>query len=523
MGTSRSGFTIVELLVVIVVIAILAAITIVAYAGIQDRARTAVVQSDLQQTRKQIEVFRTTSSDESYPTGVECPGNPAAGTACLTHNANTTLQYTYNSTAKTYCVSIIFGNIGQSITQTGVIQPQVCEGHTPPASGGSGPVVGWSDVALGSTHSCGIYNAAIYCWGSSGSGVLANNDATGSAFTTPQAAITSGALSGKVPTSLASSSYGVCAVASGEAYCWGIGTTFRLGNGTSANSPVAVLATGALTGRTVVSVGASYSNSCAIADGRPYCWGNGTSGRNGDNATANRTTPVAVTYSGVLNGLTLTSIATASPSSTSDGHSCTLATNGQVYCWGVGASGRLGNNATTNSSVPVAVNVSGVLSGKTVTKITAGGNFSCAMTSEGRAYCWGANNYGQLGNSSTTTSSVPVAVTTSGVLSGKTITDISSGEEHTCVVADGLPYCWGTGYNGRLGHGSSPAMSTSPVAVTANGALAGKTVTKVAAGNLHSCAITSDKQLYCWGGNIAGQLGEGTTNSTTDPVKVQNP
>lgn len=522
-GSSRQGFTIVELLIVIVVIGILAAIALVAYNGIQDRARIAVVEADLRESAQQLEAYRIgTSSDESYPSGIDCSSSPGPDTTCLKHSPNTTLEYTYNGGDNSFCLSAVFVNIGQSITQAGEINEQVCDGHTPP-SGSESEVVGWTDIALGSTHSCGIYDDALYCWGSSGNGVLGNNVATGASFSSPEPVVDSGALAGKTPTSVASSSYSVCAVASGEAFCWGVGTTHRLGNGTSVSSAVPVLATGALTGKSVVSVGTSYSNSCAIADGRPYCWGNGTYGRNGDNATANRTTPVAVLYSGVLNGLTFSEIATSSPSSTGDGHSCTLATNGRVFCWGVGGSGRLGNGATSNSQVPVAVNVSGVLSGKTVTKITTGGTFSCALTSDGMVYCWGANNYGQLGNSSTSPSSVPVAITTTGVLSGKSVTDISSGEEHTCVVADGLPYCWGTGYNGRLGIGSSPVMSTSPAAVISSGQLSGKTITKVAAGNLHSCAITSTKELYCWGGNIAGQLGDGSTITTEEPIEVETP
>ena len=106
--------------------------------------------------------------------------------------------------------------------------------------------------------------------------------------------------------------------------------------------------------------------------------------------------------------------------------------------------GPIGNGTTTNSDVPVAVDTSGALNGKTVTHISAGYQHTCAVTSDGGAYCWGWNSDGQLGNGSTTNSDVPSAVDTSGVLNGKTVTEISAGQYHTCAIAsDGNAYCWG--------------------------------------------------------------------------------
>jgi alpha-tubulin suppressor-like RCC1 family protein len=112
---------------------------------------------------------------------------------------------------------------------------------------------------------------------------------------------------------------------------------------------------------------------------------------------------VAVVTSGVLSGKTITQIAAGGD------HTCALDTAGKVYCWGDNDNGQLGNNSTTNTSVPVAVVTSGVLSGKTVTQITGGYNTTCALA-DNRAYCWGDNALGQLGNNSTTDSPVPVAV-----------------------------------------------------------------------------------------------------------------
>src|SRR5690606_1462446 len=140
-----------------------------------------------------------------------------------------------------------------------------------------------------------------------------------------------------------------------------------------------------------------------------------------------------------------------------------------------------------DSSIPVAVYASGVLSGKTVTDISVGDQYSCAVAN-GAAYCWGQNTSGSLGNNSTTTSYVPVAVYTGGALSGKTVTAVSAGLSHSCAVANGAAYCWGANIYGQLGIGATTASSV-PVAVNTSGVLNGKTVTAISAGQTHTCAI----------------------------------
>ena len=166
-------------------------------------------------------------------------------------------------------------------------------------------------------------------------------------------------------------------------------------------------------------------------------------------------------------------------------HTCAVA-DGRAYCWGNNNYGN-GNNADLDnynvpgSRVPVAVDVFGVLAGKTVTAISAGGSHSCAVA-DGRAYCWGS---GALGTTSAERSSAPVAVDTSGVLAGKTVTAISTGGAHTCVVADGRAYCWGDNYYFQLGQNST-RDSWVPVAVDTSGVLHKKTVTAISAGGLRT-------------------------------------
>src|SRR6185436_14490915 len=123
----------------------------------------------------------------------------------------------------------------------------------------------------------------------------------------------------------------------------------------------------------------------------------------------------------------------------------------------------------------------------TVTAVAAGPEHSCALAS-GRVYCWGESFAGELGDGTETKSSVPVAVSTAGVLAGKTVTDIAVSGYNTCALASGKVYCWGL----SEGLGDGTFMDTSvPVAVSTAGVLASKTVTAISAGYLYACALAS--------------------------------
>ena len=204
-------------------------------------------------------------------------------------------------------------------------------------------------------------------------------------------------------------------------------------------------------------------------------------------------------------------------------NTCAVASDDKAYCWGNNISGALGNNSTTNFSIPVAVNTEGVLAGKIIKSISDSNIHTCAIASDNKAYCWGNNKSGNLGNNSTTNSLIPVAVNTTGVLAGKTIKQISAGTSHTCAIAsDDKAYCWGAGSSGQLGNGTT-SMTKVPVAVNTTGVLAGKTIKQISAGSSHTCAIASDDKAYCWGDGYPGQLGNGSTVNSSVPVRVYAP
>ena len=187
---------------------------------------------------------------------------------------------------------------------------------------------------------------------------------------------------------------------------------------------------------------------------------------------------------------------------------CAVTTDGGAMCWGRNLNGTLGNSSTTDSLSPVTV--SGLSNG--VASISAGTYHACAITTAGAAKCWGRNDRGQLGNNSKTDSSIPVAVT--GLTGG--VASIASGINHTCAITTaGAAKCWGSNDRGQLGNNSKTDRTT-PVAVT--GLSSG--VTGISLGAFHTCAIASGGATKCWGRNDSGQLGNNQKADSATPVAV---
>ena len=250
------------------------------------------------------------------------------------------------------------------------------------------------------------------------------------------------------------------------------------------------------------------------ADNRAYTWGSNSLGQLGDNDSVNSSLPVAVATSGVLGSKTILSIAVGSS------HSVALCSNGTVATWGNDTYGQLGDGTNNNSNVPVAVTASGVLNGQTVVAVAAGFNHSLALCADGTVVAWGMNSAGQLGNGSTTSSNVPVAVTKTGALLNKTVVAIAAGYNHSLArCADGTVITWGNNAYGQLGNNNT-TNSNVPVDITASGELYGRTVIFLVGGSDHSIGLCSDGSLVSWGRNNYGQLGNGSTVNSSVPVVV---
>ena len=207
-------------------------------------------------------------------------------------------------------------------------------------------------------------------------------------------------------------------------------------------------------------------------------------------------------------------------------HTCALLTSGQARCWGINHHGQLGNGTTTDSMRPVVVldpEGSGPLTD--ITRLSAGWARTCALLVSGRAVCWGANSYGQLGDGTSADASLPVLVRSidgSGPLTGIAQID-ARGDQHTCAVQeDGRALCWGRNAFGQLGDGTSTDRSRPAPVVAGDGDTALTDVTSVASGYWHSCALLESGEVRCWGSNSAGALGNGTTVASPRPVVVRN-
>lgn len=373
-------------------------------------------------------------------------------------------------------------------------------------------IIGWKQIGgMHFTSTCGLTLLdTLYCWGSNSSGQLGNGTTTNS--TVPVAVDTSGVLSGKTITSVTAAGASACAVTADRwAYCWGNNNKGQLGNGTTTNSsvPVAVSRGAIPTGVGIASISPEFvhSHTCAVGtDKKAYCWGYNNYGNLGNGTTTDALTPIAVSTAGVLKGVNITQV------STGDLYTCALSTAGKAYCWGDNLFGDLGNGNNTDSTVPVAVTMNGALSGKTI-KSLAGGN--CALASDNQAYCWGGGSQGQLGNNAASSSNVPVAVYTSGALSGKTLTKVIGSHITRCGLAsDDRLYCWGSN-DGTFGNGLTDDQVNAPQEAFNVGPMVGKTIKDAGFGWSASYVLTTSNFFYAAGFNYYGPFGNGTTNTTS--------
>jgi alpha-tubulin suppressor-like RCC1 family protein len=187
-------------------------------------------------------------------------------------------------------------------------------------------------------------------------------------------------------------------------------------------------------------------------------------------------------------------------------HTCGLTNAGVAYCWGVNSSGQLGDGSTVQRSAPVLVS-----GGNSFVSLTAGPLHTCALTSAGAAFCWGSNSFSEIGDGTTTVRTLPTPVS-----GGFTFATLAAGQSHTCgLTTTSLAYCWGRNFEGQIGDGTSAQSRPAPTPV-----LGGQTFTALTAGQLHTCGLTSAGAALCWGWNVFGQLGDGSTRNQLAPAAV---
>ena len=348
------------------------------------------------------------------------------------------------------------------------------------------------NVTAGSGHACAIKDPrTAYCWGENFYGQLGNRT------TSRKPPVGVEGLGGAVE-AVSAGGWHTCAVtASGGVQCWGSNNDGQIGN----NDDQRLTPDGA---RYVfdlyteaAAVGSGNYHACAVTDtGSVKCWGQNDSGQVGDGTTETRVAPVEIDPGGVAVSVT-----------GGGSHSCAMLDEGSMTCWGENGSGQIGNGSTDDALTPSAV--TGLASNATFA--CAGVSHSCALLDTGGVMCWGANDEGQLGNGTTTPSSVPVVV--AGLTAGATA--LACGKNHSCAVQEGGVKCWGNNEFGSLGNGGTEDQ-LEPTAVSDPG----DDVIAIGCGDEHSCAILESGDVVCWGANTDNGLGDGTFVNSSVPVSV---
>ena len=364
----------------------------------------------------------------------------------------------------------------------------------------SGP---WNQVSAGYAHTCAIKNnpqRSLYCWGDASDGRIGVNISSYSEFPVY--------LSSGWKTVDAGYKHSCGIKTSGTLWCWGENVSGQLGIGVPGNPDRTATGGQVGTAQNWIRVVAGRSHSCALNDsGEIFCWGSNSLGQLGIPNTADK----LQTQMNQIPGNNWASI------SATNSHTCASRTDGSFWCWGSNRDAQLAYSAIPNtfnklSATPAPVN------GETDWEsISTGKNHSCAVKTNNTLWCWGSNDFGQLGNGTTIPEHTPIQI---GV--DKQWTLVNAGDNHTCAVAaDNNQYCWGENFSGELGINSlTPAFSTQIQQVVD----AGQNWKQLELGGAHSCALRTGGTISCWGEIDNGRLGIGDLTGLTDqliPVTLQ--
>ncbi len=326
------------------------------------------------------------------------------------------------------------------------------------------------------------------------------------------------------------------------AWCWGDNGSGQVGVAAGANvtAPVQVL-------DNVVAIAGGVDHTCAVrGDTTVWCWGGNDDGQLGDGSMTARATPAivpGVSGSGISAGEYFTCArlvsgdyscwgvdynaelgappgsgvrATPQPAATPGlgllaiaseyASSCAIGAAHDVYCWGGGSDGQLGLGFRGDQNEPTMVSVTGTIVG-----VAVGTHHACAIRDVGTVACWGRDSAGQLGDGMQAVL-LPQMVTLPGAA-----TALATGGEHTCAIVGGQVYCWGSDTALELGDGGGGAEreSATPIHVTLPSAAA-----TLGLGHDTSCARLTNGDVWCWGSNFVGQLGEGDDLYVSTPVQT---
>ncbi len=388
---------------------------------------------------------------------------------------------------------LLAGLLALSACQDDVTAPSTGDPEPSLAAAAAAPL-SFRQISAGGFHSCGVTTENVaYCWGANFSGELGDGTLT----TRSRPVRVAGGLRFRAVS--AGSSYTCGLTTENRAYCWGDNFEGKLGDGTTTGRRTPVAVAGGLVFR---QVRAGHLHSCGVTpQDVAYCWGYNQYGQLGDGSDLNRRlTPFPVAGAKRFSQVTPGGL-----------HTCGATIGNRGFCWGYGGSGQIGDGNTFQRRSPRAV--AGGIAFRVVH--AAPGEWSCGITTLNKAYCWGNNGNGYLGDGTTTRRLTPVAVAGNFSYRG-----MSPGATHTCgVTMANAGKCWGENLSGQLGDGTK-TRRLSPVTVRGGLQWGG-----IAAGSTggHSCGLTTGARGYCWGSNFWGQLGDGTKIDRLTPTRVAEP
>jgi len=351
----------------------------------------------------------------------------------------------------------------------------------------------YAEISAGGSFTCARRNSGtVICWGA-----IVDAGSHPSAVRMPLTLDTLRALS------ISAGSAHICAVTTAsDGVCWGDGDQGQLGNNLGYGPAQPALVAG---GHKFLAIGGGMMVTCGIATDGAFCWG-----RHPDWSTQtidDINSPVQISAS--IGDYRTVTVGTE--------HACTTGVGSsgrEVDCWGMNSAGQLAIDPTIFPHfTPYTIRS---LFTTPVRRVATRDSTTCAELVSGVVQCAGVNSQGQLGNGTTGGSSFQPQT----VAGGHVFHGVSVGETHVCAIDDqNRAFCWGKNSMGELGDGT---LNSSNIPVAVSGAL---TFRAIAAGYQHTCAIGTDNGLYCWGANYYGQAGQGTTNGIAwvNPGRVHDP
>lgn len=373
-------------------------------------------------------------------------------------------------------------------------------------------------IAAGVFSNCALRSdKTVWCWGNNSRGQLGDGTLSDHPYAAPVVGLPDEIVG------LAGAAYHYCALTSaGDAYCWGDNSHGQTGgNANSSNTASLVSLDKKLTS---IAAGATHTCGVILTENSVICWGSNEYGQLGNPSVQDSTS-----LAEVLNSQTNTKLMDISAVAVGSKHSCALSFGGRIFCWGDNDAGQLGTGDFRSRSTAIQIKdesgngfFEGAISiviGLNEHRDSKKAGQSCALKNTHRVYCWGENNYGQLGDGSTADKSIPVQV--------KGIENVASfamgGNSGCAILASSSIFCWGSNFAGQLGS-IDIGLGGHPVTVKNL-----NNVASISAGGVglyddsFSCALSTTGLVSCWGRNDQGQLGIGTVQDSATPAPVSLP